>query len=172
VDHYSIEDVAMKVVGVGSVGTNCAILLMMTSDNEPLFLQVKEARTSVLEPHANKSGSHTMVAGQKLMQSASDIFLGWTEVQGRQFYMRQLRDIKIKPQVERFDPHRLTKYAEYCGWTFARAHPKSGEAAMLSGYLGDSNKFDEAIASFAMNYRYQNERDCRALKSCKYRQNR
>ena len=97
------------------------------------------------------------------MQSASDMFLGWTEVQGRHFYIWQLRDIKIKLQVERFDPPRMAKYAEYCGWTFARAHAKSGEAVMLSGYLGNSNKFDEAIASFAMNYSYQNERDYRAL---------
>jgi uncharacterized protein (DUF2252 family) len=167
VDHYSIKDVAMKVVGVGSVGTYCAILLMMTSDNDSLFLQVKEARTSVLEPHAGKSVyphyGQRVVAGQKLMQSASDMFLGWTEVLGRHYYIRRLHDIKIKPQVERFDPPRMAKYAEYCGWTLARAHAKSGDAAMISGYLGNSNKFDEAIASFAMNYSDQNERDYRAF---------
>ena len=156
VDHYSIKDVAMKVVGVGSVGTYCAILLMMTSDDDSLFLQVKEARTSVLEPHAGKSvypnHDQRVVTGQKLMQFASDMFLGWTEVLGRHYYIRLLRDIKIKPRVEQFDPPRMAKYAEYCGWALARAHAKSGEAAMISGYLGNSNKFDEAIASFAMNY--------------------
>ena len=167
VDHYSIKDVAMKVVGVGSVGTYCATLLMMTSDNDSLFLQVKEARTSVLEPHAGKSlytnRGQRVVAGQKLMQSASDMFLGWTEVLERHYYIRQLRDIKIKPRVEQFDPPRMAKYAEYCGWALARAHAKSGEAAMISGYLGNSNKFDEAIASFAMNYSDQNEHDYRAF---------
>ena len=167
VDHYSIKDVAMKVVGVGSVGTYCATLLMMTSDNDSLFLQVKEARTSVLEPHAGKSlypnRGQRVVAGQKLMQSASDMFLGWTEVLERHFYIRQLRDIKIKPRVEQFDPPRMAKYAEHCGWALARAHAKSGEAAMISGYLGNSNKFDEAIATFAMNYSDQNERDYRAF---------
>ena len=167
VDHYSIKDVAMKVVGVGSVGTYYAILLMMSSDNDSLFLQVKEARTSVLEPHAGKSlytnRGQRVVAGQKLMQSASDMFLGWTEVLERHFYIRQLRDIKIKPRVEQFDPPRMAKYAEHCGWALARAHAKSGEAAMISGYLGNSNKFDEAIATFAMNYSDQNERDYRAF---------
>jgi uncharacterized protein (DUF2252 family) len=167
VDHYSITDVAMKVVGVGSVGTYCAILLMMTSDDDSLFLQVKEARTSVLEPYAGKSvypnHGQRVVAGQKLMQSASDMFLGWTEVLGRHYFIRQLRDIKIKPRVEQFDPPRMAKYAEYCGWALARAHAKSGEAAMISGYLGNSNKFDEAIASFAMNYSGQNELDYRAF---------
>jgi uncharacterized protein (DUF2252 family) len=167
VDHYSIKDVAMKVVGVGSVGTYCAILLMMSSDDDSLFLQVKEARTSVLEPHAGKSvypnHGQRVVTGQKLMQFASDMFLGWTEVLGRHYYIRLLRDIKIKPRVEQFDPPRMAKYAEYCGWALARAHAKSGEAAMISGYLGNSNKFDEAIASFAMNYSDQNERDYRAF---------
>lgn len=167
VDYYSIKDVAMKVVGVGSVGTYCAILLLMTSDGDSLFLQVKEARTSVLEPYAGKSvypnHGQRVVTGQKLMQAASDMFLGWTEVLGRHYYIRHLRDIKIKPRVEQFDPPRMAKYAEYCGWALARAHAKSGEAAMISGYLGNSNKFDEAIASFAMNYSDQNEMDYRAF---------
>ena len=167
VDHYSIKDVAMKVVGIGSVGTSCAILLMMTSDDDSLFLQVKEARTSVLEPYAGKSvypnHGQRVVAGQRLMQSASDMFLGWTEVLGRHYYIRLLRDIKIKLRVEQFDPPKMAKYAEYCGWALARAHAKSGEVAMISGYLGNSNKFDEAIASFAMNYSDQNERDYRTF---------
>ena len=166
-DRYEIKDVAMKVVGVGSVGTRCAILLMMTADGDALFLQVKEARTSVLEPYTSKSVyqncGQRVIAGLKLMQSASDMFLGWTEVLGRHYYIRQLRDIKIKPQVERFDAPRMVKYAEYCGWALARAHAKSGDAAMISGYLGNSSKFDEAIASFAVNYADQNERDHQAL---------
>lgn len=166
-DRYEIKDVAMKVVGVGSVGTRCAILLMMTADGDALFLQVKEARTSVLEPYTSKSVyqncGQRVIAGLKLMQSASDMFLGWTEVLGRHYYIRQLRDIKIKPQVERFDAPRMVKYAEYCGWALARAHAKSGDAAMISGYLGNSSKFDEAIASFAVNYADQNERDHQVL---------
>ena len=157
----------MKVVEVGSVGTRCAILLMMTADGDALFLQVKEARTSVLEPYTSKSVyqncGQRVIAGLKLMQSASDMFLGWTEVLGRHYYIRQLRDIKIKPQVERFDAPRMVKYAEYCGWALARAHAKSGDAAMISGYLGNSSKFDEAIASFAVNYADQNERDHQTL---------
>jgi hypothetical protein len=166
-DRYEIEDVAMKVVGVGSVGTRCAILLMMTADGDALFLQVKEARTSVLEPYTSKSVyqncGQSVIAGLKLMQSASDMFLGWMEVLGRHYYIRQLRDIKIKPQVERFDAPRKAKYAEYCGWALARAHVKSGDAPMISGYLGNSSKFDEAIPSFAVNYADQNKRDHQAL---------
>jgi uncharacterized protein (DUF2252 family) len=167
VTHYELKDIAIKVVGVGSVGTRCGILLMMAQDGEPLFLQVKEARASVLEPYAGKSvyenSGERVVAGQRLMQSASDMFLGWTEMDGRQFYIRQLRDIKIKPMVETFDARGLTRYAFLCGWALARAHAKAGDAAMISGYLGSTGRFDDAIVDFAAAYADQNERDHQAL---------
>jgi uncharacterized protein DUF2252 len=158
----------MKVVGVGSVGMHCAILLMLTSDGEPLFLQVKEARASVLEQYTGKSNylnnGQRVVTGQKLMQPASDMFLGWTDVGDRQYYVRQLLDMKFKPLVEGFDAPMMVKHAEYFVWTLARAHARSGNAAMISGYLGRSDKFDKAIATFAMTYADQNEQDYQALK--------
>jgi uncharacterized protein (DUF2252 family) len=166
-DRYEVKDVALKVVGVGSVGTRCAILLIMTGDGEPLFLQVKEAHESVLESYAGKSvySNHgrRVVAGQRLMQAASDMFLGWTEQLGRHFFVRQLRDIKIEPLVETFDSRALADYGEWCGWALARAHSKSGEAAMISGYLGNSSRFDEAVSNFAVAYADQNKRDYHAL---------
>jgi uncharacterized protein (DUF2252 family) len=166
-DRYEVKDVAVKVVGVGSVGTRCAILLIMTGDDEPLFLQVKEAHQSVLEPYAGKSvysnDGQRVVAGQRLMQAASDMFLGWTEQLGRHFYVRQLHDIKIEPLVEIFDSDALKDYGEWCGWALARAHAKSGDAAMISGYLGNSSSFDDAVSNFAMAYADQNERDYQAL---------
>src|SRR6476619_24124 len=162
-DHYEIKDIAVKVVGIGSIGTFCAIALLMSPDNDVLFLQIKEARASVLESYLSKSlySNHgqRVVAGQKLMQSASDIFLGWTKGPKRDFYIRQLKDIKIKARVEQFDEYAMTKYAEWCGWALARAHAKSGDSAVIHGYLGNSNEFDEAIASFAVTYADQNERD-------------
>jgi uncharacterized protein (DUF2252 family) len=167
VDRYEVKDVAVKVVGVGSVGTRCAILLMMTGDDDPLFLQVKEVHESVLEPYAGKSVypncGQRVVAGQRLMQAASDMFLGWTEQWGRHFYVRQLRDIKIEPLVEIFDSRALADYGEWCGWALARAHAKSGDAAMISGYLGNSTRFDDAVSNFAIAYADQNERDYHAL---------
>jgi len=166
-DRYEVKDVAVKVVGVGSVGTRCAILLIMTGDGEPLFLQVKEVHESVLEPYAGKSVysnyGQRVVAGQRLMQAASDMFLGWTEQLGRHFYVRQLRDIKIEPLVEIFDSRALADYGEWCGWALARAHAKSGDAATISGYLGNSSRFDDAVSNFAMAYADQNERDYQAL---------
>jgi uncharacterized protein (DUF2252 family) len=166
-NRYEVKDVAIKVVGVGSVGTRCAILLMMAGDDDPLFLQVKEVHESVLEPYAGKSVypncGQRVVAGQRLMQAASDMFLGWTEQWGRHFYVRQLRDIKIEPLVEIFDSRALADYGEWCGWALARAHAKSGDAAMISGYLGNSTRFDEAVSNFAMAYADQNERDYQAL---------
>ena len=163
-DRYRLIDFALKVVGVGSVGTFCAIGLLLAEDNDPLFLQVKEARASVLEPYAGKSAyanhGQRVVAGQRLMQAASDIFLGWTEGRrGRHFYFRQLRDIKIKPLVEIFDAMTMIDYAALCGWTLARAHARSGDAAMISGYLGKSDLFDRAIARFSRSYADQTERD-------------
>ena len=161
--HYELADVAVKVVGVGSVGTRCAILLTMAGEDDPLFLQIKEAHASVLEPYAGKSAyanhGQRVVAGQKLMQAASDMFLGWTEELGRHFYVRHLRDIKITPLVESYDEIALDGYGEWCGWALARAHAKSGDAARIGGYLGKSDKTDEAIATFGERYADQTEKD-------------
>lgn len=167
-DRYELIDIAFKVVGVGSVGTICGILLLMASDTEPLFLQLKQARASVLEPYAGKSvyrnQGQRVVMGQRLMQAASDLFLGWTEgVRGRQFYLRQLRDMKIKPMVEVFAPSLMRHYATVCGWILARAHARTGEPALISGYLGRSDVFDKAIADFSVAYADQCERDHEAL---------
>jgi uncharacterized protein (DUF2252 family) len=168
IDQYKIVDIAAKVVGIGSVGTLCSIILMMTYDNEVLFLQVKEARTSVMEPFAGRSlyknNGQRVVSGQKLMQAATDVFLGWTELpNGKHYFIRQLRDMKIKPSVELYDAEVMSDYAALCGWTLARAHARSGKAAVISGYLGSSEKFDDAIAEFGVQYAEQNERDYNAL---------
>ena len=132
---------AIKVVGVGSVGTMCAIGLFMAADDDPLFLQVKEARASVLEPYAGKSlhpnHGQRVVVGQRLMQAASDVFLGWTRgTNGRDFYVRQLRDMKISAIIEDWDTAMLRQYARMCAHALARAHARSGDAAMISGYMG------------------------------------
>ena len=166
-DRYQIVDLAAKVVGVGSVGTRCAVLLMMASSGDPLFLQVKEARVSVLEPYAGKTGyqnrGQRVVIGQRLMQSSSDIFLGWTETPDAHFHVRQLREMKIKPPVETMEHEALEDFAGLCGWGLARAHAKAGDAAGIAGYLGKSAAFDEAVADFAVAYADQNERDHAAL---------
>jgi uncharacterized protein (DUF2252 family) len=167
-DRFHLCDMAMKVVGVGSVGKMCLIALYMAGDDDPLFLQIKEAKASVLEPYAGKSlhSNHgqRVVEGQRLMQSASDSFLGWTQGRrGRHFYVRQLRDIKLSPIIEGFDDEILQGYAEACGWTLARAHARSGDAAMISGYMGSSGIFDEAICDFAVDYADQAERDHKAF---------
>src|SRR5262249_29720153 len=156
-DHYQLRDFAMKVVGVGSVGTWCGIALLLASAQDPLFLQIKEARASVLEPYAGKSiySNHgqRVVNGYRMMQSASDLFLGWTVgPAGRQFYIRQLNDVKIKVLVELFTPSVMMQYADLCGWTLAMAHARSGEPARISGYLGKSDRFDEAVADFSVAY--------------------
>ncbi len=169
-DRYELKDIAMKVVGVGSVGTRCSIVLLMGGAEEPLFLQVKEARNSVLEPYAGNSAysnrGQRVVMGQRLMLSASDIFLGWVEGEyGNHFYIRQMRDMKIKPLVELFTPSTMNQYAELCGWTLAHAHARSGDAAKIAGYLGKNEDFDEALTDFAEAYADQNERDYKALKS-------
>jgi hypothetical protein len=155
---------AVKVVGVGSVGTACAVMLLMAGGRDPLFLQVKEARPSVLEAYAGKSSysnhGQRIVIGCQLMQSASDLFLGWTEGRaGRQFYIRQLRDMKIKPLVEVFSATVMIQYAELCGWILSRAHARSGDAAQISGYLGKGETFDQAIADFSIAYADQCEKD-------------
>jgi uncharacterized protein (DUF2252 family) len=168
-DRFQFKDMAFKVVGVGSVGTLCLVVLLMADDTDPLFLQVKEARASVLEAYAGKSifrhPGQRIVHGHWLMQSASDIFLGWcTSKTGRHFYVRQLRDIKLKPTVSAFSSTDLIQFGEYCGWTLARAHARSGDPAMIGGYLGTNETFDKAIAAFSIAYADQTERDYALLK--------
>jgi uncharacterized protein (DUF2252 family) len=167
-DRFKLLDFAIKVVGVGSVGTFCSVMLLMAGDKDPLFLQVKQARPSVLEGYAGKSAysnhGQRVVVGCQLMQSASDLFLGWTEGQvGRQFYIRQLKDVKIKPLVGVFSAGVMLQYAEFCGWALAHAHARSGEPAKISGYLGKSDAFDKAIADFSITYADQSERDHKVL---------
>jgi uncharacterized protein (DUF2252 family) len=161
---YTIKDVAMKVVGVGSVGTFCGVLLLMSATGDPLFLQFKEAHQSVLEHYAGKSKfkyhGQRVVEGQRLIQSATDIFLGWTtDAAGRQFYVRQLRDAKIKPVLESMEHDIFLRYAKSCGWALSRAHARTGDAAILKGYLGQDEHFEDVIAGFAMAYADQNEKD-------------
>ena len=167
-DRYDIKDAAIKVVGVGSVGTACAVILLMAGGGDPLILQVKQARASVLEDYAGKSvySNHgqRVVNGHRLMQPASDIFLGWTEGrEGRHFYVRQLRDVKIKPAVETFGTTEMTLFAQWCGHSLALSHSRSGDPALISGYLGKRDVFDEAVAAFSVAYADQNERDYAAL---------
>jgi uncharacterized protein (DUF2252 family) len=168
VDRYAIRDVAIKVVGVGSVGTWCGIALLLASEKDPLFLQIKEARASVLEAFAGKSiypnHGQRVVNGTRLMQAASDLFLGWTvSRKGRHFYIRQLKDVKIKILVETFNRSAMMQYAKVCGWALAHAHASTGEPAAISGYLGKSDKFDQAIADFSIAYADQSERDHKLL---------
>jgi uncharacterized protein (DUF2252 family) len=167
-DRYHVCDMAMKVVGIGSVGTFCAIGLLIAAEDDPLFLQVKEARPSVLEPYAGKSvykhAGQRVVNGQRLMQSASDIFLGWTTGEnGRDFYLRQLRDVKISAIIEDWDAGMLREYGKLCAWALAKAHARSGDAAKIAGYMGASPVFDEAICEFAVEYADQNQRDYRTF---------
>lgn len=168
VDRFEVVDHAVKVVGVGSVGTRCGILLLTASSGDRLLLQVKEACSSVLEPYAGKCAypnhGQRVVIGQRVMQAASDLFLGWTQGhEGRHFYVRQLRDVKVKPLVEVYEPPTMNSYAESCGWVLARAHARSGDPARISEYLGSCDRFDEAIADFAEGYADQNEQDHAAL---------
>jgi len=167
-DRYRLEDIAIKAVGIGSVGTRCWVGLFFSAENHPLLLQFKEACPSVLEPYAGKSQfknhGQRVVTGQRLMQSASDIFLGWTHGrEGRHFYVRQLRDMKLSAPIEGASALQHLLYAELCGRTLARAHAKSGDAALISGYLGKSEAFDQAIGEFALTYADQNEKDHAAL---------
>ncbi len=166
-DGYKLCDAAMKVVGIGSVGTACWVLLFMASDNDPLFLQVKEARASVLEPYAGRTafGNHgqRIVNGYRTMQSASDMFLGWTRGPKRDFFVRQLKDIKISARVELFTKIELNLYAKWCGRAIALSHARSGTSAMIAGYMGNGETFDRAIAAFSIAYADQNEKDHAAL---------
>ncbi len=172
-EQYDFTDMARKVVGVGSVGTRCWIVLMLGRDEkDPLFLQVKEAQQSVLSPYIGASEyanqGERVVAGQRLMQAASDIFLGWQRTTGldgeyRDFYVRQLRDWKFSFPIETMVPEGLRIYAAVCGGTLARAHARSGDRIAIAAYLGNSDVFDRAIADFASAYADQNQRDYDAL---------
>jgi hypothetical protein len=167
-DRFRFCDLAIKVVGVGSVGTICLVSLFMAADNDPIFLQIKEARDSVLEPYAgrslHKNHGQRVIVGQRLMQSASDIFLGWAEGKsGRHFYFRQLRDVKVSAIIEGWDVELLQVYGRLCAWVLARAHARSGDAALMAGYMGSNEVFDEAICEFAVEYADQNQRDYRAF---------
>ena len=163
-DRFKFADIAIKVVGIGSVGTRCFVGLFMAAPDDPLFLQFKEARRSVLERYTGHRpvphNGQRVVIGQRLMQSASDIFLGWTRgPRGRDFYVRQLRDMKIAPDIESQSPRAMKAYASFCGLALARAHDKAGDAATISGYLGSSDNFDQAIGDYAVAYADQVERD-------------
>ena len=172
-DRYRFVDLARKVVGVGSVGTRCWVALLLGQDeHDPLFLQVKEAEASVLEKWTTKSHFHNhgqrVVEGQRLMQAASDIMLGWDRIEGpdgiaRDFYMRQLWDWKVSAPVETMTSGSMRTYAQICGWTLARAHARSGDATAIGAYLGTGDVFDKAMVSFADAYAEQNDLDHRAL---------
>jgi uncharacterized protein (DUF2252 family) len=173
-EQYRLTDFARKVVGVGSVGTRAWIALLLGRDGgDPLFLQMKEAEASVLEEHVARSEFHNhgerVVAGQRLMQAYSDIFLGWVNVKAgldgraRDFYVRQLRDWKGSAEIEQMLPTGMAQYGRLCGWTLARAHARSGDRIAIAAYLGKSDAFDRAILSFSRDYAEQNERDYRAL---------
>ncbi|MFJ4648694.1 DUF2252 domain-containing protein [Streptomyces bobili] len=172
-EDYRLADVARKVVGVGSVGTRCWIFLLLgRDDQDPLFLQAKEADTSVLAAHVGPSRyrnqGERVVSGQRLMQATSDIFLGWERVDGidgkqRDFYVRQLRDWKGIAMPERMRPKDMRAFGELCGATLARAHARSGDRVAIAAYLGGGDSFDRALATFAESYADQNERDHQAL---------
>jgi uncharacterized protein (DUF2252 family) len=167
-DRYRLADAAYKVVGVGSVGTLCGVLLMVSGSGEALYLQFKEATRSVFEAYAGASPyqhhGERVVRGQRLLQAASDILLGFAKgPTGRHIYVRQLRDAKIKPQLETMTPKHFQRYAETCGEVLARAHARTADAVVLSAYLGNNTTFDEAIGSFAHAYAKQTEEDHAAL---------
>ncbi len=170
-ERFKFLDAARKVVGVGSVGTYCMIALTVGRDeDDPLILQIKEAVSSVLEPYLGRSrfahAGHRVVAGQRLMQAASDIFLGWmtgSAGQKRQFYWRQLRDMKGGVDLELVQPPALALYADLCGWALARGHARSGQRLAIAAYLGNSDRFDQSIADFAKTYADQTERDYETL---------
>jgi len=173
-DRFTFVDLARKVVGVGSVGTRCWIALLQGRDqSDPLMLQVKEAGTSVLKAHlpaemrdrhAPRNQGERVVSGQRLMQAASDIFLGWQRTEGidgqqRDFYVRQLKDMKGSAAIELLVPTGMALYGEACGWTLARAHARSGDAVATAGYLGEDDAFPDAMVAYAERYADQNERD-------------
>ena len=173
ISRYTLSDLAMKVVGVGSVGTRCFIGLFhgdgFDEGADPLFLQVKEALPSVLEPYLSPSpfphNGQRVVIGQRMMQAFPDIFLGWALAPdtGRQYYVRQLRDMKGSFDVDRMTPDDLERYGELCGWALARSHARSGDASAIGGYIGTGDSFDRAVGEFAVAYADQNQRDFDAL---------
>src|ERR1022692_130048 len=153
-ERYHYQDSAIKVVGVGSVGTRCYLSLLLADDDDPLFLQIKEARRSVLESPRGKSRyahqGFRVVEGQRVLQAASDIFLGWARTRhGHDFYVRQFRDMKVSAEIETFRPGNLVGYAATCGWALARSHAKAGDAPMIAGYLGSTGRFDDALVQYA-----------------------
>jgi uncharacterized protein (DUF2252 family) len=170
-DRYQLRDLAQKVVGVGSVGTRCYVALLQTERGESLQLQLKEADASVWEPYAGPSTyphhGQRVVAGQRLVQAASDIFLGWTTDAGISYYVRQLHDMKTSFPVTRLGPRDLTRYARLCAWTLAHAHARSGDPQAIANYLGRGSAFDESAAAFATTYADVTEADyrlyCRAV---------
>jgi uncharacterized protein (DUF2252 family) len=168
-DRYQWQDSAIKVVGVGSVGTRCYISLCLADEDDPLFLQIKEAGRSALESPRGKSRyAHQglrVVEGQRLMQAASDIFLGWFSTPHHDYYVRQFRDMKVAAEAESFKPSTLESYAIMCGWALARAHAKAGDAAMIAGYLGSKDTFDDALVQYSVAYADQAERDFAVFKA-------
>jgi uncharacterized protein (DUF2252 family) len=167
-ERYTVLDTARKVVGVGSVGTRCYLSLLADADaRSPIFLQLKEAIEPVLAPHAGRSQfghqGQRVVLGQRIMQAASDMFLGWTTYRGHDYYVRQFRDMKGSVNLDVMTQDGFTSYAQVCGRTLARAHARSGDAAMISGYMGASTRFDEAVGAFAAAYADQVARDYEAL---------
>jgi hypothetical protein len=164
-DRYQFVDFAQKIVGVG---TRCYVTLLRgNSDQDPLFLQIKEASASVLEPYAGKSNyrnhGERIVQGRHVTQASSDIFLGWGRLEKVDFYVRQLRDMKVSVEVSLLNRSRMNFYAELCGGVLARAHARSGDAARIAGYLGNGDSFDKAIVAFGAAYADQTERDHSAL---------
>jgi len=164
-DAYQVIDAAMKVVGVGSVGTVCAVVLLEADPDDQVFLQVKQARRSVLEPYAGKSEyrnqGERVVVGQRMMQSASDLFLGWSQIgtPPTDFYFRQLRDVKVSVDLATLRVAEFTDYSDHCAWALARAHARTGDAATIAGYLGSGDDYDKSLRRFALSYADQTERD-------------
>ncbi|MGA7919590.1 MAG: DUF2252 domain-containing protein [Candidatus Acidiferrales bacterium] len=163
-ERYQIVDIARKVVGVGSVGTRCAVMLLMAGENDALFLQFKEAMPSVLAAYSGKSRyqnqGERVVTGQRMLQAASDVFLGWTrDDEGHDYYFRQLRDMKMSIDPIKLSKSELLEYVEVCGWALARAHARTGDPAQIAGYLGKGDTFDVTVRKFAMAYADQTERD-------------
>jgi uncharacterized protein (DUF2252 family) len=163
-DRYHVVDIARKVVGIGSVGTRCDVALLMASKNDPLFIQLKQALPSALDPYAGKTRyknhGERVVTGQRMLQATSDVFLGWArDDRGHDYYFRQLRDMKAKFDLESMTKAEWLEYVEICGWTLARAHARTGAVARIGGYMGKNDSFDEAIEQFAIAYADQTERD-------------
>ena len=169
-NRFDIVDIALKVVGVGSVGTRCLIVLLQGRDHaDPLFLQIKEATDSVLEAHLPRSpypeAGRRVVEGQRLIQASSDVLLGWASgsLTGLDYYGRQFHDMKGSVNVAAMNPRQLRHYAGICGWTLAHAHARSGDPIAIAGYLGSGSAFDRAVGDFAVSYADQNDRDYRAF---------